>query len=422
MVGNQCSRIRAVRPWGVAPLAIALTAALASACAGQGGVLERVPVRPGIEVLLTDSTALWQGKRLGLVTNLAAVDREGVGVIERLRAAGGNLVALFGPEHGLTVTAAPGEAVASSTDSATRIPIHSLYGATRVPTPAMLAGIDLLLVDLPDVGARYYTYLATTIDVMRAAAQHRIPVVVLDRPNPIGGRAMAGNILDTLYRSSIGILAMPMRTGLTLAEGARLARQDMQIPVDLRIVPAAGWQRSLDQDATGLPFRAPSPNLRDLASLYHYPGTCLFEGTALSVGRGTDAPFHQIGAPWLDTTAVLSRMRALALPGVRFEGVRFTPQEPGDGKWNGTSVHGIRLILTDADRYDAVATAVHLLAAIRARHPDQLGFTAQFERLAGGPGLRQAIERGEDGARILASWEAGIAAFRARVAPLLLYP
>ncbi|HRX20066.1 MAG TPA: DUF1343 domain-containing protein, partial [Gemmatimonadales bacterium] len=174
-------------------------------------------------------------------------------------------------------------------------------------------------------------------------------------------------------------------------------------------------------DATELPFRAPSPNLIDLDGLYHYPGTCLFEGTALSVGRGTDHPFHQVGAPWLDTTAVLARMRAAALPGVRFEGVRFTPTNPGDGKFAGVAVSGVRLVITDRRAYDPTAAAVHLLAAIRAVHPAEIRIGGSFDRLAGGPTLREALLRGEPPATIIAGWEAGLARYRDRVKPFLLY-
>lgn len=407
-----------------------------SACAPRGGAgptvspaptFVRAPrvtltlVRPGIEVLLRDSIGLVRGRRVGFVTNVAAVDAEGVGGIDRLRAAGVNLVALFGPEHGLAATAAPGEKVASAVDSATRIPIYSLYGANVRPTAAMLTDVEILLVDLPDVGARYFTYLATTVEVMLAAAPLGIPVVILDRPNPLGG-AMQGAILDTAFTSMVGRLAVPMRHGLTLAEQARLAVRDLGIAIDLRVVPALGWRRSTAFEGTGLPFRAPSPNLKDVDALFHYTGTCLFEGTALSVGRGTDLPFHMIGAPWLDTTAVLRLMRKAGLPGIAFEGTRFTPLNPGDGKFAHTSVVGIRLRIVDRATYDPTRTAVHLLAAVQAVHPAETKMGGSFDRLAGGRTLREALLRGEDPEAIVAAWRPGLKVFRERVAGLLLYP
>ena len=303
-------------------------------CAGPGSTGEpgarsaQKAVRPGIEVLLADSAHLVRDRRVGLVTNQSGIDASGVSDVVRLRAAGVRLVALFSPEHGFRGAADPGAAVASSVDSATGLPIYSLYGRTSAPTDEMLAGIDVLLVDLQDAGARYYTYITTTVDVMKAAAGKGIPVVLLDRPDPIGG-AVQGNVLEEAHISPVGRLRVPMRHGLTLAEMARLARADLGIAGELRVVPVSGWSRAMAFDATGLPFVPPSPNLRTLESLFHYPGTCLFEGTNLSVGRGSDAPFEQIGSPWLDTAAVLSALRKAALPGVRARGVSFTPERAG---------------------------------------------------------------------------------------------
>jgi uncharacterized protein YbbC (DUF1343 family) len=392
-------------------------------CAGAAAVprpVRRASVRPGIDVLLSDSIGAVRGRRLGLVTNVAAVDANGVGDIARLRGAGLQLVALFAPEHGLTETAAPGERVAGGVDSASRLPIYSLYGRTIAPTDSMLAGIDLLLVDLPDVGARYYTYLATTVGVMQSAARHHIPVLVLDRPNPLGG-AMQGNILDTAYASMVGRLAVPMRHGLTLGEEARLARSDLGIDVDLRVIPVSGWQRSMLFDATGLPFRAPSPNLRSLDALFLYPGLCLFEGTALSVGRGTEYAFELVGAPWLDTTAVLRILRGRAIAGVTFESVVFTPHVPGDQKFADMTVPGIRVVVTDRVRQDPTATAVEMLAAIRTVHPDRIVIGGSFDRLAGGPALREALLRGDDPRDIVTGWQAGLAKFRARASAIMMY-
>ena len=379
-------------------------------------------VRPGIDALLSDSLQIVRGRRVGLVTNQAGVDAQGISDVARLQAAGVRLVALFSPEHGFRGAADPGAAVASSIDSASGLPIYSLYGPSTAPTDAMFDGVELLLVDLPDVGARYYTYLFTTVEVMQSAARRGIRVVVLDRPDPIGG-LVQGNVLDTAFRTPVGMLAVPMRYGMTLGELARLARADLGLTTELGVVPVAGWRRPMPLDATGLPFVAPSPNLRSLESLYHYPGLCLFEGTNLSVGRGSEAPFEQIGAPWLDTAAVLARVRAAALPGVRFTGVTFTPSRPGDGKYADTLLSGIRLQLTDRNAYDPTATAVHLLAAVRAVHPDRLGWIPKhFDRLAGGAVLRQQIEAGTAPEAIVRGWEAGLRRFKERRREFLLYP
>jgi uncharacterized protein YbbC (DUF1343 family) len=379
-------------------------------------------VRPGITVLLEDSVHLVRNRRVGLVTNQSGVDAQGVSDVVRLRSADVDLVALFSPEHGFRGVADPGALVASSKDSATGLPIYSLYGRTSAPTPEMLRGIDLMLVDLQDAGARYYTYLATTVEVMRAAGRQGIPVLLLDRPNPIGG-LVQGNVLDTAFSSMIGRLAVPMRHGMTLGELARLAAADLQVDVRLVVIPAAGWRRSQPLDQTGLPFIPPSPNLRSLESLFHYPGTCLFEGTNLSVGRGSDAPFEQIGAPWLDTTLVLSAIRQANLPGVRFRGVEFTPHRPGEGKFADTLVRGIRLQVTDRGAYDPTITAVHLLSVVRRVHRDRFAWIPKhFDRLAGGSVLREQLERGRRPEEIVSGWGSELEQFRTRRKAVLVYP
>ena len=398
--------------------------AVAAAACGGGAVPEVPPVptepveaRPGIDVLLTDSIHLVRGRRVGLVTNQTGVDTAGVSDVEVLRAAGIELVALFSPEHGFRGAAAPGEAVSNARDSATGLPIYSLYGSTRAPTERMLEGVDLLIVDLQDVGARYYTYISTAIEVMRAGAEREIPVMILDRPNPIGG-LMQGGVLDTAFASFVGLLRVPMRHGLTMGELARLAQAELAIGGTLLVVPVADWKRTRTFDETGLPFVPPSPNLPTLEALFHYPGTCLFEGTNLSVGRGSDAPFEQIGAPWLDTAAVLEVVRADAPAGVSLRGVTFTPAAPGDGKYADSVLAGIRLEVSDRGTYDPTITAVHLLAAIRAVHPDQFRWLpAHFDRLAGSDRLRLAISQGTAPEIAVSAWSEEVYAFSRRVEP-----
>ena len=379
-------------------------------------------VRPGIEVLLTDSLGLVRDRRVGLVTNQTGVDADGTSDVERLRTAGVRLVALFSPEHGFRGAADPGATIASTVDSATGLPIYSLYGRVSAPTPEMLRGIDVMLVDLQDAGARYYTYLATTVEVMKAAGSAGVRVLVLDRPDPIGG-LVQGNVLRPEHITNVGRLEVAMRHGMTLGELARLARSDLKLNVDLTVVPAAGWRRAQPIDRTGLPFVPPSPNLRTVESLFHYPGLCLFEGTNLSVGRGSDAPFEQIGAPWLDTAAVLKVVRSASLPGVSFAGVTFRPSHPGDGKYADTTLTGIRLTVTDRTTYDPTATAVHLLAAIRRRHAAEFAWIpAHFDRLAGDTALRAAIDAGTDARTIVAGWTAERQRFLTRRKSALLYP
>jgi uncharacterized protein YbbC (DUF1343 family) len=379
-------------------------------------------VRPGIEVLLTDSLGLVRDRRVGLVTNQTGVDADGISDVERLRTAGVRLVALFSPEHGFRGAADPGAAIASGVDSATGLPIYSLYGRVSAPTPDMLRGIDVMLVDLQDAGARYYTYLATTVEVMQAAGAAGIRVIVLDRPDPIGG-LVQGNVLEREHITNVGRLELPMRHGMTLGELVRLARADLGLTGDLQVVPVTGWQRPQTIDQTGLPFVPPSPNLRTVESLFHYPGLCLFEGTNLSVGRGSDAPFEQIGAPWLDTAAVLQEVRGAGLPGVEFAGVRFTPTRPGDGKYADTLLAGIRLRVTDRNAYDPTVAAVHLLAAVHRLHPAEFTWIpAHFDRLAGTTRLREAIDAGTGPGAIVSGWADQRQVFLARRRAALLYP
>jgi uncharacterized protein YbbC (DUF1343 family) len=394
--------------------------ALAGCAAGQVAPAAG-PVRPGIDVLLADSAHLVRNRRVGLVTNHTGIDRAGTSDVERLLGAGVSLVALFSPEHGFRGAAAPGEHVTSSTDPATGLPIYSLYGSTRAPTPDMLRGLDVLLVDLQDVGARYFTYLSTTIEVMRAAGAVRLPVVVLDRPNPIGG-AVQGNVLDPAFRTFVGPFAMPMRPGLTLGELARLAIDELDLTVSLTVVPVAGWRRSMRFDVTGLPFVPPSPNLRSLEALTHYPGTCLFEGTNLSVGRGTEMPFEVIAAPWLDAERV--RKAVGEMNGVKLTTVNnLTPKSPGDSKYADTSLTGLRLQVVDPARYDPTDVAVRLLTALRAAHPAEFRWIpAHFDRLAGTDALRIGLDAGQSIAHFADAWARQRAEWMPRRKAVEIYP
>ncbi|MEJ2679292.1 MAG: DUF1343 domain-containing protein [Gemmatimonadota bacterium] len=380
----------------------------------------------GVAVLLHDSLDVVRGKRVGLITNqtgvLEAADGRVVSDIDTLyRHPDVNLVALYSPEHGIRGQARGGAAIASTTDSATGLPIHSLYGATRVPTRAMLQGIDVLLFDIQDIGARYYTYVWTMAHAMEAAARDSLTFVVLDRPDPIGGVLVQGDVQDSAHLTFVGLYPVPMRHGLTAGELARLLNGAYGIGARLVVVPMKGWNRSDWYDDTGLPWIVPSPNMPDLASATHYPGTCLFEGTNLSVGRGTDRAFQQIGAPWLDNQAIARAMNARNLPGVRFEAVEFTPVHPGDGKYDGQLVRGVRLTATDRTVYDPTRTAVALLVEIHRRQPDRFEWRATFDRLAGNDRLRRMVNAGATMEEITAPWAGQLAAFDTLRRQYLLY-
>ncbi len=381
-------------------------------------------VRPGIEVLVSDSAHLVQGKRLGLLSNHTGIDRQGRRDADVLIAGGFRLIGLFSPEHGFRGTE-DRSGLPDGVDSATGLPIYSLYQGSRASARAALDSMDVVLIDLQDIGARYYTYIATAAQLMRDAARIGKRVIVLDRPDPIGGRDVQGNVRAQAANPDsvlVGFLPVPMRHGMTLGELARLANDVLGIGADLVVVPAAGWKRSMLYDQTGLPWVKPSPNMPDLESALHYPGLCLFEGTNLSVGRGTGFAFQVLGAPWLDAAAVRRRLPATVLGGVEVTPIRFTPRGPTDGKYDGEELWGLRVRVTDVQVYDATRLAVALLAAIRATHPRDLKIDARrFDGLAAGPALRQALEAGRPAWQIWATWEEDLARFRAVRGRYLLY-
>lgn len=375
-------------------------------------------MRPGIEVLLEDSAHLIVGRRLGLLTNQTGVDRRGVSDLERLLAAGAQVTAILSPEHGYRGVLDQ-EHIGHAVDSATGIPIYSLYGIVRAPTAEMLEAVEVLLIDLQDLGARTSTYISTALLAMRAATAHHVEVLILDRPNPIGGQRVQGPILDTAYGSFFGMLPAPLRHGMTIGELARFGNDLLDIGATFTVVPAGGWSRDRWFDETDLPWIRPSPNMPSLESAAHYPGLVLFEGTNLSVGRGTPIAFQLIGAPWLDPAAVI---RAVGiLPGVWLGDTVVTPVAPTDSKYDGLPIAAVRLRVTDRTTYDPVAGAVALLGAVHARHGDVLRISDRFDRLAGSGALRAALAHGESAERIVASWREPLERFLQERERYLLY-
>ena len=416
---------------GAPAAAASASASSASAPASEGAVVDAASqespgarsVRPGLEVLLADSLHLVAGQRVGLVTNHTGFDGAGVSSIDRLHGhAQVELVALFSPEHGIRGTAEAGERVDHTRDEATGLPVHSLYGETRKPTPAMLEGVEVLLFDILDIGTRYYTYIYTLALAMEAAGEAGIPFVVLDRPNVIGGVKVQGNVLDPAFASFVGLHPLPIRHGMTPGELARYYRDVLGIEAELHVVPLEGWRRDMHYSETGLPWRPPSPNMPSEESALHYPGTCLFEGTNLSVGRGTDRAFQQVGAPWLDGEELARRMEARGLPGVRFEAVRFTPLNPGDGKFPGQEVEGVRLHVTDREGYDPVEAGLALLVETRRMSGERWRWNAShFDRLAGTDRVRLGIEAGAEVEALQEGWEEELAAFLSLREGALIY-
>jgi uncharacterized protein YbbC (DUF1343 family) len=415
------------------------TLALAAACAMGGQSLSRVPaVRPGISVLLADSIGLVRGRRIGLLTNQTGVDEHGESDIERLRgrearAAGVQLVRLFSPEHGIRGTE-DRENLASGVDARSGLVIHSLYanGATA-PPDSTLRDLDLLVVDLQDIGTRTWTYVGSMLYAMRAAARRGLPIVILDRPNPLGGAHADGPMLDSALANpeepsasragkAYALYPAPLRHGLTMGELARFFNAALQLGAQLHVVPAAGWRRAMWFDETGLPWVRPSPNLPTLTSATIYPALVAFEATNLSVGRGTPDAFQRLGAPWLPADRVVEMLNARKLPGVRFERSDFTPVAATDGKFSGRQIAGLRVVLTDRERFSPGRSGAALLWAIARVAPDSLVVRpAAWDDRFGRPRMREALLRGDDPDDVVRADSAAVSAFTQQVARFELY-
>jgi uncharacterized protein YbbC (DUF1343 family) len=380
------------------------------------------PVRPGIEVFVSDVPAALRGKRVGLITNHSAIDRSRRSDIDLIAQHKDlKLVALLAPEHGIRGDTAEGVKIDDEVDRKTGVPVYSLYMAEdRGPTPEMLKDVDVLVYDLQEVGGRTWTYVSTMALSMQAAVRKGIPFVVLDRPNPIGGEIVEGALLDPKFKSFVGMYPIPARHGMTVGELATLFNQKYGIGADLIVVRAANWQRSQWFDDTGLPWVNPSPNLRSPAALQSYPGSVYFEGTNLTEGRGTDRPFEQIGASWLKAPDVARAMNEMRLPGIRFEAITM-PVAPTASKFKGQTIPAIRFAITDRQAYRPVRTSLLLIDEIRRQHPQDFAWGPSIDRLTGSDKVRVAIEAGQLPA-LLDEWDREAADFLEARKPYLLYP
>jgi uncharacterized protein YbbC (DUF1343 family)/CubicO group peptidase (beta-lactamase class C family) len=373
-------------------------------------------VRTGLDVVVEQGFAMFLGHSVGLVTNQTGVDAQGRRTIDLFAAAPGvRLHAIFSPEHGIT-----GEAnteVANTRDPMTRRPIWSLYGPTRRPTREMLRDVSVLVFDIQDIGVRYYTYLTTLVYVMEEAARAGIPVVVLDRPNPITGRVVEGPPMDPDLQSFTGPHTVPVRLGVTIGEFARMAAAERKIPVSLTVVPMAGWARRLWYDETGLPWVNPSPNIRSVTEALLYSGIGLLEATNLSVGRGTDTPFEVVGAPWIEPQGLVDGLNRLALRGVRFEPIWFTPTADQHAQ---VQCGGVRLVVTDRDAIRPVTVALALARELRARHRHQFR-PESIQNLLVNRSTMWAFLNGESLDRLVTWADADRSSFLNRRASYLMY-
>jgi uncharacterized protein YbbC (DUF1343 family) len=392
------------------------------------GLLAAGPaVEVGLERMEAEQGGSLRGKRVGLVVHGASVTGDGRHAIDVLRKAGVDVRRLFAPEHGLRGRAAAGEQVASGLDTETGLPVVSLHGGKTKPVASDLEGLDALVYDLQDAGVRFYTYSSTMILCLSAAAESGIELVVLDRPNPLGGVLMEGPHSDpreVVPRSLVNTTPGPLVHGLTLGEMARLVNAGLPKPARLAVIPMRGWKRAMVWEDTGRAWPSPSPNLRSAAAALAYPGTCLLEATNVSEGRGSEAPFLLLGAPWLRSEAVA---RAVAGNGFALEEESFTPRPSAAAptpRFADREIPGLRVRVSDARAARPYALGVALLRALRALHADfawRDGTGAALDRLVGTRRLRQALERGETVEAILAADAPGIASFSATRKPVLLY-
>lgn len=374
------------------------------------------PVANGIDVLQRREFLPLHGSSVGLITNHTGLNREGVATADLLRHAPGvQLLALFGPEHG--IRGALDEKVPDGIDPGTGLPVFSLYGERTRPTSEQLQNLHTLVFDIQDIGTRFYTYISTLLGCMETAAEHHLDFMVLDRPNPIGGLEIEGSLADLDTLSFIACHNLPIRHGMTTGEMAKLFRTEKKLNLNLEIVPVEGWQRGDLWDATNLTWVNPSPNMRSLTQAFLYPGIGLLETTNLSVGRGTDTPFEIIGAPWLEGRRLAQELNERDLPGVRFVPVRFTPKSSTHA---GKVCGGVQIIIVARHRFVPVYTGLVIAEMLRSLYPKDWN-PERYHLLLANKEDYQAFMAGSSAETLVKGWQKQIAAFRKRRQPHLLY-
>jgi uncharacterized protein YbbC (DUF1343 family) len=366
-------------------------------------------VRTGLDVLLRKIPSILKNRKVGLITNPTGVTRNLKHVADVFHEHPDiKLVALYGPEHGLRGDFEEGQFVESYVDERTSLQVHSLYGPTEKPSPEMLGNVDVLVFDIQDVGARFFTYIYTMSYAMKAVAEVGIPFIVLDRPNPINGVSVEGNILDPEFRSFVGLHPIPIRHGMTVGELALLFNEESRINADLTVVRMKNWHRNMWYDETGLIWVQPSPNIPTLDAATVYPGTCFFEGTNVSEGRGTTKPFELIGAPWIDGVKLSSELNSKKLPGVLFRTAYFSP---AFSKYAGEPCCGVQVHVIDRAVFKPVETGLHVITAIAKLHPNDFQWIKPrsdqphyFDLLAGTNRIRRMLEGGVLVEEIVEGW------------------
>jgi len=389
-----------------------------------------VKVKHGLRRFLETELSRYKCDRIGFVCNSTSVDLEFNHALDCIfNHKDANLCAVFGPQHGLFGETQDNMVEWESyRDSETGLPVYSLYGSTRIPTKEMLDGIDVMVFDIQDVGSRYYTFIYTMAQVMMACQRDGKKMVVLDRPNPLTGLKLEGNILKTRYASFVGMFPILIRHGMTIGEMAMMFNHEFSIQCDLEVVEMTGWKRTMWFDETGVPWVIPSPNMPTLESAIVYPGMCLLEGTNLSEGRGTTCPFEVFGAPYIDHRKFSRHLNNLNLPGVRFRSLRFRPTFQ---KWKGVDCGGAQIHVTDREAYESTLTGVAIIRAATELYPRQFRWKLPpyeyeyeklpFDILAGTSMLRRKVDEGTSLDAIREMWEPDIKAFEVQRKPYLLY-
>lgn len=374
-------------------------------------------VLTGIDVLKRDGFRQLAGCKVGLITNHTGQDRDGVSTVKLLHDAQNlELVTLFSPEHGFAGKLDVSK-IGDSTDETTGLKVLSLYGETRRPSAAMVAGLDTLVFDIQDIGTRFYTFVSTMGEAMKAAAEHKLRFVVLDRPNPINGIDVAGPMLDAGRESFVGFHRLPVRHGLTVGELALLFKAELNLDLDLQVIPCEGWRRVDFWDATGLTWINPSPNMRSLTEALLYPGMGLLETTNVSVGRGTDTPFEVLGAPWLDGRKLAAELNASGLSGVRFVPIKFAPTA---STFANQPCGGVNVVITDRSKFEPLRTGFEIAAALRRLYPKDWKADG-YLRLLGSQSTHQALLDGRTAAEIEAVARSGVEDFMHRTSQFLIY-
>ncbi|MED4585056.1 DUF1343 domain-containing protein [Brevibacillus choshinensis] len=397
----------------------------ATAKQGAGKENRTTPiVQTGIERLLENPDQL-KGKRVGLITNQTGVTKDLVHDVDALLARGVNLVAMYGPEHGIRGTEQAGSASGSFQDPKTGLPFYNLYGKTPREIARLFRDVDVVLYDIQDIGSRFYTYISTMAYAMKAAAIEDKPFIVLDRPNPIGGEKVEGPVLDPHFQSFVGLYPIPVRHGMTVGELAgwiqkQYLEKEFRTKAKLTVIPMRGWTREMLFEDTGLPWVPPSPNMPTVDTAEVYPGNGLFEGTNLSEGRGTTRPFEWIGAPYINSWELTQRLNRLELPGVAFREAYF---QPAFSKYAGKNIGGVQFYITDRDEYEPVRTALSVMAEVKKQYPRQFSWRNDrwIDKLMGTDAVRKALDQGTAVNEIVSQWQEKLNAFENQRKTFLLY-